>query len=175
MLRLNLGCGPCYKKGYVNVDFYVKKADMHFDLNKYPYPFKNSSVDEIYMRSVLEHLDNISKFMAEAYRILKKNGRLIIEAFPHFTSAGVYDDPGHKHAASWKTFRYFVKGTPESYSNYYLGKVCFSKIKQRIIFGKKYAVWNYIVEPIANIFPHLYEDTPLRIFPALEIRIELIK
>ena len=38
MNKLNLGCGKNLLEGYINVDYYNKKADVIHDLNKYPYP-----------------------------------------------------------------------------------------------------------------------------------------
>jgi len=35
--------------------------------------------------------------------------------------------------------------------------------------------WNIILEPIFNRFPNVYEQSPLRMFPALMVDAELIK
>lgn len=46
--KLNLGCGKDIKKEYVNLD--IRKfpgVDIIHDLNKFPYPFKDDSFDEI--------------------------------------------------------------------------------------------------------------------------------
>jgi len=56
----------------------IKK--MLHDLNKIPYPFEEDSVTEIYCRQLLEHLSIHSfDFFKECHRILKPNGKLMLE------------------------------------------------------------------------------------------------
>lgn len=77
-MKLNLGCGIDYKKGFTNVDINKDvKADVYHDLNKLPYPFEDSSVDYIYADDVLVHLTlSPIEFLLECKRILKPNGML---------------------------------------------------------------------------------------------------
>lgn len=72
-MKFNLGCGNNIKKGYINLD------KRQLDLNKYPYPIDDESADEIYLSHVLEHLEDMYKCIEECYRILKKDGKLIIK------------------------------------------------------------------------------------------------
>ena len=59
MKKLHLGCGAEYKKGWVNVDIDKNvKTDKIVDLEKFPYPFKNNEFDVVYIKHVLENLDN---------------------------------------------------------------------------------------------------------------------
>jgi len=111
--KLNLGCGNDYKEGWVNVDFSDKdvygqkiKIDVKHDLNKFPYPFKDSEFDEVLMKHVLEHLDDIGKSLKELVRITKKGGRIRIMV-PHFTFYGAFRDPTHKHFFSLDSICYF--------------------------------------------------------------------
>lgn len=155
--KLNLGCGGDIKPDYINVDrIKLPGVDIVHDLNRSPWPFKNNEFDEILCKHVIEHLDDIEKVMKELLRILKPTGKIIIIS-PHFTSANAYGDITHKHFFGYKAFdKYNV-------------------IKKKIIFGKRFAIWNYLIEPIANLFPNFYESTPFRIFPALELYVELTK
>lgn len=175
-IKLNLGCGNSKIKGYINCDLYAKDVDKRFDLNK-EFPFGNDSVDEIYTYGVVEHLDNTINFLKESYRILKPNGELIIEGIPHFSGCALYEGIDHKRAFSIKTFKYYSKQYPQyNFDTYYMGNIIFSTLKQKIVFGKKYAIWNYIIEPLANLFPTIYENTLLRnIFPAQNLKVVLIK
>jgi ubiquinone/menaquinone biosynthesis C-methylase UbiE len=168
--KLNLGCGKDIKKDYINVDIHkLKGVDKIVDLNQ-KLPFKDNFFDEVFCSHVLEHSKDLNFTLKEIYRILKKDGKLIA-IVPHFTNSGFFSDPTHKYFFTFETFYYFVK---YSYFNYYYD-FGFKKINQKIIFGKKYALWNYLLEPMANIFPNVYENSIFRVFPAQEIKVILIK
>lgn len=77
-LKLNLGSGPDYKKGYINIDLdKTYKADLYHDFLK-GLPYKKDSVDEIYCKNLFEHVPNPLNFLLEMKRVLKKSGKLII-------------------------------------------------------------------------------------------------
>ncbi len=73
-MKLNLGCGSEYLKGYINIDIMQGVADVVWDLNKCPYPFEDDSVDYVLAKHVLEHLDDVISVMNELHRIVKKGG-----------------------------------------------------------------------------------------------------
>jgi ubiquinone/menaquinone biosynthesis C-methylase UbiE len=175
MKRLNLGCGKDIKKGYVNVDIVkLPGVDRIVDLNKFPWPFEPAEFDEILCKHVLEHLEKLDKSMKELLRILKPGGKLKI-LVPHFTSKSAFTDPTHKHFFSSGTFDYFLKSNRTDNHFYYFNFSFDRLTSKKIIFGKTYAKWNYLIESIANRWPNLYEETPLRAFPAIELYVELIK
>jgi SAM-dependent methyltransferase len=116
MIKLNLGCGRKPKKGYINVDkVKVEGVDKVHDLNKFPYPFKDNSVDEVYSREALNHLDNFTKVMEEIYRILKPNGKAVI-IFCHFSNPDPNLDFTTKFLGHSRTFDCFK---PNYEFNYY--------------------------------------------------------
>ena len=86
-MKLNFGCGTDIKEGYVNADI-QEGADLVFDFNKFPYPFKDNEFDYIYSRNVLEYLENPEKVLIELRRkanmILAKKARniAIVHNFP---------------------------------------------------------------------------------------------
>lgn len=83
--KLNLGCGEFKKEGYINVDYYsVSKPDVRHNLNKFPYPFKDSRFELIEADAVLEHLNNPFNVMKEIHRICK-NKAIVIIRVPHFS------------------------------------------------------------------------------------------
>ena len=53
-------------------------VDIVHDLNMYPYPLKRK-FDNIIAGGVIEHLDNPTNFLNECYRLLKDDGRLILD------------------------------------------------------------------------------------------------
>tara|TARA_Y100000294_G_C8359114_1_gene257985 strand:- start:18 stop:512 length:495 start_codon:yes stop_codon:yes gene_type:complete len=108
-VKLNLGCGKDYKKGYINVDNtpYVKK-DVDADLEKYPLPFKNNYADEIKCMAVLEHLESPLRFLEEVHRILKPGGKFkfrVPMAFSYVDSCSLT----HKSHFIPETFNHFLK------------------------------------------------------------------
>jgi predicted SAM-dependent methyltransferase len=64
-LKLHLGCGQQYLKGYINVDFpsdqhnvMTVSADAYADITKLSFP--ENSVDEIKLSHVFEHFDRVT-------------------------------------------------------------------------------------------------------------------
>ena len=107
-IKLNLGCGKRIKKGWINVDIAkIDGIDIVHDLNKFPYPFNDCSVDYILLDNVLEHLDNPLAVMNECYRILKNGGKIKINV-PHFKYRAAFTDPEHKHFFTEDTFKHFA-------------------------------------------------------------------
>ena len=80
-LRLNLGCGPFYLDGFVNVDIQetaVIKPDLVCDILDLPYA--EDSVDEIYAGHILEHFHWTEGLEALRYwkSLLKPGGRISV-------------------------------------------------------------------------------------------------
>ena len=55
-IKLDLGCGQNPKDGFEGVDLYGDKAKHKVDLFKFPWPFADNSVDEIFTSHLLEHV-----------------------------------------------------------------------------------------------------------------------
>ena len=78
MLRLHLGCGKRYLKGYKHID-YSSYAHIDYKRPIYPLPFiEEASVDEIYCSHALEYFDfmEVIKVLSEWKRCLSKGGIL---------------------------------------------------------------------------------------------------
>lgn len=79
-MKLNLGCGGIYKKGYLNIDAFdntvADKITSVTDLE-----IEENSVDEILASQVIEHLGILSSIysLSECFRVLKPKGKLFIE------------------------------------------------------------------------------------------------
>lgn len=111
MKKLDLGCGFKKRKDAVGVDKNPSvPADIHHDLDVFPYPFEDNAFDDIHIINVLEHLQDIVAVMKEIYRI-SHNGARIYITVPHFSSADFYTDVTHKRAFSCRSFDYFIPGT----------------------------------------------------------------
>lgn len=169
MLKLNLGSGGKPYQQFINVDKNPKSSDLDVvvDLDVHPWPFRSESIDVIRMDQCLEHLIDHNRAMKEVHRILKK-GRIAQISVPHFTWQFAFHDPTHRHFFGYNTFFYYARDC-----GYFDFK--FTSCKVKLTFGKRFSIWNIFLEPLFNMFPNVYEQSPLRMFPALKIEAELIK
>jgi len=56
--KLHLGCGKIIKEGYVNLDIQkLPGVDVIHDLNKFPYPFKDNSFQNLKTRCFNKNYD----------------------------------------------------------------------------------------------------------------------
>lgn len=86
-MKLHLGCGQIYLKGYLNIDFPLSKhsiqnksvADKHANILKLSYP--KNSIEEIRLHHVFEHFTRpvACALITKWYIWLKPNGILHIE------------------------------------------------------------------------------------------------
>lgn len=111
MLKLNLGCGQNQIPGYVNVDKFGQ-PDVQCDLEIFPWPWEDSSVDEIRLNHVLEHLGETKEvylgIMKELYRVTKPNGFIFINV-PHPRHDDFINDPTHVRAVTPDSMALFSK------------------------------------------------------------------
>ncbi len=124
-LKLDLGCGQSPKEGYEGVDLYSKDAKHKVDLFKFPWPWADSSVDELHSSHFVEHIpdayickkhgaesipcegaqDLLFAFFDEAYRILKPGAKFHVIT-PACRSERAFQDPTHRRFIAQSTFFY---------------------------------------------------------------------
>lgn len=112
LIKLDLGCGPNPKEGFVGMDAITFGKDniVKHDLRETPWPFDDNSVSEASCTHVLEHLTNFNgkwervKFFNELHRVLVpveyNTAGLPTQGFcrivvPHWASNRYYGDPTH--------------------------------------------------------------------------------
>lgn len=106
-LKLDIGCGTSKRDGFIGVDIIMLEGvDIVHDLTKFPYPFVENSVEEIWMDNVLEHLENPLLVMNEIYRICKSDAKITISV-PYFRSFYATIDPTHRNFFGVNWFNYF--------------------------------------------------------------------
>lgn len=164
-MKLNLGAGEDIREGFVNVDIKKTKGiNVVWNLNKYPYPFKTSSISYILASHVIEHLDNPKKFLLELHRISKPNAVINIYT-PHFSHFTSYADLQHKHHLSL-----FFLGHPDINSELYN----LFKVKRYLNFNRMNHRWmNLFFNPLVNVSHVIYERFLCYLLPSSEINFKL--
>lgn len=111
VLAVDLGCGQLKSSiEFFEQNFHITPdkvigvdivkcdgVDIVHDLTKFPYPFKDESVDAIFSSHFVEHLDGFErmKFFDECHRILKPEGKIRL-VHPYYKSVRATQDPTHK-------------------------------------------------------------------------------
>jgi len=134
-LRLDLACGQHPKDGFEGVDLYGDKAKHKVDLLKFPWPWADNSVDELYCAHFLEHVpareieerdlrslkdlptfvqvppflgqDMLFAVMDECWRVMKPDAWMTI-VVPSGRSNRAFWDPTHRRFFMQETFLYFA-------------------------------------------------------------------
>jgi SAM-dependent methyltransferase len=169
--KLNLGSGTDIRAGWVNLDrSALPGVDIVHDIEQLPLPFPSDSFDYVLCQDVLEHIDYIP-LLRDIWRIMRTGGTLHIRV-PHFTSSNAYGDPTHKRLFNSDTFGFFVAGNSRSY--YF--DFSFARMEaSRIHFGPRaYLLLDWFVN-LSRRTQTFYETSPLRVFPASNVEVDLVK
>ena len=103
--KLNLGCGPNARTGWINIDLFDSCADLHLDLRE-RWPFADATVSFIYSEHVFEHfevLDEAAHFLSESRRVLLPGGTFDVGVPDTEWPLRAYGDPGNSYWAISKT------------------------------------------------------------------------
>ncbi len=149
-MRLNIGCQYDYREGWVNLDIDRNyKLDVCWDLNKFPYPFKDNTFDEIMASFVLEQITDTRKAMKELHRIGKQKCKIYIS-----TIHGSFPlrNCEHEHRRGFSRL---------SFGEWFCNKSLyplFKVLKRRFSFTRSnFKFMNLAINPIINFFPKIYE------------------
>lgn len=138
---LNLGCGNTKRLGFVNIDSNPNYSpDRIMDLNK-EWKIRSETVDYIFSKALVEHLDSYEHFLKEAHRVLKP-GASVEFIVPHYSWPDAYF-PTHKHYFSAS---FFLKGF-----NYHSGPDYSFKV-ERLEFVYSF---NPVIQKVFGFFPNL--------------------
>ena len=156
-MKLNFGCGKDVRPGYVNLDIVkLPGVDKTCNFNKFPYPFKANTFDEVLIVHVLEHLENLVKVMEELHRICKP-GAVIKIYVPYYHHHEAFGDPTHRNFFTLDTFNYFSEGWG---LNYYT-KARFEIINKKLtpsLIGKFVPLKRYFLNMFGMIFGEFVEQ-----------------
>lgn len=98
-IKLDIGCGPNKKEGYVGIDIlpFDGKVDHVFNAGTERWPFEDGSVDEAHSSHFVEHLTAPERihFVNELHRVMKTGAKAAIIT-PHWCSNRAYGDLTHQ-------------------------------------------------------------------------------
>ena len=136
LIKINLGCGKDFRKGWINVDENREvKADVYCDFSKEKLPFKDNYADEILLDNVLEHIrpEKYFAFMEEVWRVAKPDAPIIIYV-PHYSGMYALKHPTH--------YMYFGIGSMDIFT------------PEGVFNGERYSKARFIVEKEKLLFFH---------------------
>ncbi len=164
-MRLDLGCGDRPAPGWTGVDI-KEPAEIRCDLNRFPYPWADNSVDAVRMSHSLEHCDDVVGVVREVHRILRPGGEFLV-IVPHGRGLGAFKFE-HKHFFSRMTFFDIAAGCTHISSP--VGPM-FREVSYRVrlVFGRPCSRWDPVrpLDAMASRAPLLWEK--LGILPPDEI------
>ena len=149
----------------------ASEADVVHDLNRFPYPFADSTFDEIHADNSLEHLEDAVRVMEELHRI-GKPGSLIKIIVPYFRARWAFVDPTHRHFFTIDSFGYFDPGHPFSkLYRYSPARFTTEKIRfnEKITERGPLKPLRIFLKALANRWPARYEAYLSHLFPLDEL------
>lgn len=110
IMKLNIGSGYKRIEGFMNVDHDpLTGADFCFNIEQDPWPFEDSSVDEVRAHHILEHLgEGFFHVMKEMYRVCKHTA-IIDVIVPHHRHDHFFGDPTHRRPITAQMLKQFSK------------------------------------------------------------------
>lgn len=138
MRTLDVGCGINKLPGSIGIDRNLNtKADAIVDLDRFPYPFRDSAFDALQAIHVIEHVSDVVRSMEEFHRLVRAGGEVFI-ATPHYTDFSSFCDPTHRWHLNSFSLRYF--GADNAGYGYY-SKARFEETSVKV---KLLALWRYL-------------------------------
>jgi hypothetical protein len=177
-LRLNLGSGERHLPGFFNLDCVRHtNPDILADLNAPLSELPDNSVEAIYARHTLEHVERLLELLGELHRVTRPGGRLDI-IVPHFSNPYGYSDPTHVRFFGLYSFHYFCaaadqprRKVPNFYSpvRFRVESIRFNLLKE----SAAEKVSRAILQPFINRgvgWLDWYERRLCRLFPVNDVR-----
>ncbi len=138
MRILDVGCGINKYPGAIGIDVNPRtRADVLCDVNRLPYPFRDSAFDALRATHLIEHVDHVVRTVEEFHRLVRHGGTVYI-ATPHYTDFSSFCDPTHRWHLNTFSLRYF--GSDDAGYGYY-STARFSEISVRV---KLLNLWKWL-------------------------------
>jgi SAM-dependent methyltransferase len=161
--------------GFIGVDIIKSRdVDVICNLERNCLPFASESFVVVYANHVLEHINNLENLLSEVSRVMKPGAKFLV-CVPYAGHIRAFQDPTHVRFFTLKTFEYFIL-SGSSVGQIYTKKYFNCILKRSLVFG--YGFFSLFISLIVNrhiCLKYFYESSILRIIPARNINIELIK
>ncbi len=145
---LDVGCGINKRPGSIGIDRNpATAADVLVELDRYPYPFRDSSFDALQAVHVIEHVSDVIRTMEEFHRLVRPGGEVFLVT-PHYTDFSSFCDPTHRWHLNSFSLRYF--GEDNAGYGYYSAV----RFHENSVHVKLLALWRWLgFEFLVNRFP----------------------
>lgn len=155
MIKVELGCGNSKQSGNIGIDRKsLQNVDIAANLN-FSIPLKDNSVDYIYARHSLEHLDDPIKALSEVHRVLKYGGVAEI-ILPHWSSYCSYTI---WHKSYWHILDFDLYDPDDPF--HYYTEIRFKTISREFNYGKLVKPYllpiKWLINKILNV-DHLFSE-----------------
>ena len=176
---LDLGCGRHKRPGAIGIDRVdLPGVDIVADIEEGLGFLPDACADEVYAFSCLEHMQNFEHLVAEIVRVLKKDGRAVVQV-PHFSNPYYYSDPTHKRFFGLYSFYYFVemKDQPKRKVPDYYFPVRIKVVSQKLLFASPFLVGKVfkrllqVVFNLGTVVQEFYEENFCYLFPCSTIEV----
>lgn len=179
-VKIDLGCGPNKKKGYIGIDILaLEGVDIVANIEEGLDFIPDSCVDEIVSSHVLEHINNLEVVMNEFHRILKPTGIKKISV-PHFSNPYYYSDYTHVRFFGLYSMDYFSNGVNKYKRKvpvFYKDKFKFEVLHRKLRFtSPPFYIRNKIMSMVTKLInssvytQELYEGWFSSIIPCSEVQ-----
>jgi len=170
LIKLDIGAGYLKHKGYLSVDIRKEtKPDIWADFEKAHClrVIKTSSVEEVLMSQVFEHIKDVQSFMKELYRVCA-NGAKVYIACPYYSHHTAVEDPTHVRFMTERSMMYFDKKTKGSDGHYISIPYNFKETEVRLVPDKKHG--NKKAEQLTKL-----KETHINIIETVIYSLEVVK
>ncbi len=163
-VKIDLGCGPAKRPGYIGVDVYpFPGVDVVYDGRTLP--FESDSVDCVFSDQCFEHIHDIFGTMRELFRVCK-HGAVVTIIVPHFSSCKNCYDLEHVRQFGYRTFDR-VWGTdptktlsPHAVDGNFINRGVEFEWWQRRALDRKSWLWKAVIVPLSGALSLLANMSP---------------
>lgn len=110
-MRIDIGCGPNKREGFLGIDQYAfPSVDHVVKLGSEPLPFADGSVEETHASHFVEHLNAAERcyLFNDLFRVMKPGAKMTM-IVPHWGSSRAYGDPTHQWPPIGEMWFYYLK------------------------------------------------------------------